>query len=58
MIAVFKGWIDEKNSPDRCLKFGDSTDLPIDIMKDISNFAEQKRAKIDWNVGDFVIIDN
>jgi len=28
MIAVFKGWIDEKNSPSKCLKFGDFSELP------------------------------
>ena len=28
MIAVFKGWIDDKNKPSNCLKFGDFSDLP------------------------------
>lgn len=28
MIAVFKGWIDDKNSPDKCLKFGDHSEIP------------------------------
>lgn len=58
MIAVFKGWIDNKNSPDRCLKFGDFSDVPIDVLEDISSHAESIKASIEWKRGDFVIIDN
>ena len=58
MIAVFKGWIDDKNSPDKCLKFGDFSDLPTNILEDISNFADKNRAAIPWKVSDFVLIDN
>ena len=58
MIAVFKGWIDEKNSPSKCLKFGDFSDLPTEIMEDIANFADKNKASIQWKIGDFVLIDN
>ena len=58
MIAVFKGWIDDKNSPDKCLKFGDMSEIPSEILEEISAFADKAKAVIDWKVGDFVIIDN
>lgn len=58
VIAVFKGWIDEKNSPAKCLKFGDLSDIPIDVLEDIASFADKRKAQIDWQVGDFVLIDN
>lgn len=58
MIAVFKGWIDDKNSPAKCLKFGDLSDLPTEILEDISNFADKTKAAISWKAGDFVLIDN
>lgn len=58
MIAVFQGWIDDKNSPASCLKFGDHSEIPQDILADIAAFADKIKASIDWKVGDFVIIDN
>ena len=58
MIAVFKGWVDNKNKPSDCLKFGDFSDLPVDIMNDIANFADQNKVSIAWKKGDLMILDN
>jgi hypothetical protein len=58
MIAVFKGWIDNKNSPSKCLKFGDFSELPVEVMEDIISFSEKNRVTISWKEGDFVLIDN
>ena len=58
MLAVFKGWIDEKNSPEKCLKFGDFSELPTAVLEDIYNYADKNKAAISWKKGDFVLIDN
>lgn len=46
MIAVFKGWIDNKNAPSQCLKFGDFSDIPAEVMEDIALYADKIKAAI------------
>ena len=58
MIAVLKGWIDDKNKPTDCLKFGDFSDIPINVMEDIADFAEKNKVSMPWKKGDLMIIDN
>lgn len=41
LIAVFKGWIDHKNNPSMCLKYGDGSDMPINVLEDIAQFAHK-----------------
>lgn len=33
ILAVYQGWKDNKNSPENCLKFGDGSDMPQDMLK-------------------------
>ena len=58
IIAVFKGWIDENNSPDKCLKFGNLSDMPTEIVEDICRFADENKVSISWKKGDFMLIEN
>lgn len=58
LIAVFKGWIDHKNNPSMCLKYGDGSDMPINVLEDIARFGQKEVAAIPWKKGDFVLIDN
>ena len=30
----------------------------MNVMEDIAKFADQRKAQIDWQVGDFVLVDN
>ena len=58
MLDVYRGWIDNKNLPSENLKFGDFSEIPVDILEDVSNFADRTKAAIPWKSGDFVVIDN
>jgi len=58
MIIVFTGWIDKRNTPSKGLKFGDFSDIPSEILADISNYAQKIKASIPWKAGDFALIDN
>lgn len=58
LLAVFKGWIDQKNSPLLCLKYGDYSDMPIEVLEDVCMHAQKEVASIQWQKGDFIIIDN
>ncbi len=40
MIAVCQGWIDNKNQPKDCLKFGDFSEIPFDILQNIAKYAD------------------
>lgn len=58
LLAVFKGWIDHKNNPTLCLKYGDNTDIPLSVLEDICLHAPKEVAAIPWQKGDFILIDN
>jgi hypothetical protein len=58
LIAVFKGWIDHKHNPQMCLKYGDSTDMPMNVLEDICLHAPKEVATIPLEKGDLVLIDN
>lgn len=58
IISVSKGWNDKRNSGFKSLKFGDFSDIHMEIVDDISNYADKIRAAIPWKVGDFILIDN
>lgn len=58
IIAVFKGWIDDRNKPENCLKFGDGSSMDVDVLTSISDFADKIKTRIEWESGDFILIDN
>lgn len=39
MIAALKGWKDDKNVPENSMKFGDGSEVPLDILNDIFEYA-------------------
>jgi len=56
IISVSKAWNDKRNSGFKSLKFGDFSDIHMEIVDDISNYADKIRAAIPWKVGDFVYL--
>lgn len=58
MLAVFKGWIDHKNSPTLCLRYGDDSEIPLSVLEDICLHAPKVMTAIPWSKGDFILIDN
>lgn len=56
--AVWGGWKDEFNEPDKCIRAGDGTALHPDALDALSQIMDSHRIAVPWQRGDFVFIDN
>jgi alpha-ketoglutarate-dependent taurine dioxygenase len=58
MVAVYHGWRDSRNSPEKAVTYGDDSPLdPADVLK-CSQVLDELCVTFEWNQGDVVVIDN
>jgi len=58
MIIVFTGWIEKEILLLKGWNLVIFSDIPSEILADISNYAQKIKASIPWKAGDFALIDN
>ena len=50
--------LDIRNNPKKGVLYGDNTEIPNDILDDLSDFMIQNTMATRWGPGDFMIVDN
>ncbi len=58
MVAVWNGWRDEFNTPEKCVRYGDDTELDPNVMADVTRILNEHAVAIPWQKGDVLYIDN
>jgi hypothetical protein len=58
LIAAFRGWKDARNSAEKSISFGDGSVIDSADMAVAIALADELSFDIQWQVGDFALVDN
>lgn len=58
IIAAYRGWKDERNDPSTAIRHGDGSALDASAVGRAIEIANDLAFDLDWQVGDWVIVDN
>ncbi|GFS24253.1 taurine catabolism dioxygenase TauD/TfdA [Elysia marginata] len=58
IIAVYRGWRDSRNDPQKAITFGDGSPMPPEVMDGLEAILEDLAADVTWQRGDVYFIDN
>ena len=58
LIAATHGWKDDRNDPDKTLRFGDGTPLGRETLVTTAELAESLAVDLNWEEGDVALVDN
>ncbi|RUS87200.1 hypothetical protein EGW08_005040, partial [Elysia chlorotica] len=58
IIAVYRGWRDSRNDPNKAITFGDGTPMPPEVMDGLDAILEDLAADVTWQSGDVYLVDN
>ncbi|KAJ3060835.1 hypothetical protein HK102_009340, partial [Quaeritorhiza haematococci] len=58
IIAAYTGWQDSRNDRTKAVVYGDGTPLPADKLERIKAIMDECCVKVDWQVGDVMLVDN
>lgn len=58
LLAAFNGWEDSRNNRLESICYGNGEKIDPDILKDLTQFANQNKVSWTWNSGDIIWIDN
>ncbi|MEM7280661.1 MAG: TauD/TfdA family dioxygenase [Pseudomonadota bacterium] len=58
LIAAFRGWADKRNDPQKSIRFGDDSVIPVEDMQMAIDLADELAFDLAWEAGDVVLIDN
>lgn len=58
IYAVWGGWRDEYNEPDKCVTTGNGEPLDSQVMEGLAAIMIRHEVAVPWKRGDFMLIDN
>jgi len=58
LIAAFRGWADQRNDPQKSIRFGDDSIIDTEDMRVAIELADQLTFDLPWQSGDMVMVDN
>lgn len=58
VIAVYRGWKDTRNSPEKSITFGDGSPMDPKTMDVLENVLNELAIDFRWKKGDVVMVDN
>ncbi|MBM76281.1 MAG: hypothetical protein CMK59_12830 [Proteobacteria bacterium] len=58
MVAAYTGWVDSRNDPQKAVCCGDGSAVNGDTLEKTAQAMEEEAAKIRWQRGDVMLIDN
>lgn len=58
LIAAYCGWKDQRNDPSTAIRHGDDSILDASAVMTAAKIADEITFKMNWQVGDVVLIDN
>ncbi|KAK3789129.1 hypothetical protein RRG08_012751 [Elysia crispata] len=58
IIAVYRGWRDSRNDPQKAITFGDGSPMPPVVMDGLEAILEDLAADVTWQPGDVYLVDN
>ena len=58
IIAAYRGWKDERNDPSTAIRHGDGSPLDASAVGHAIEIADELAFDLNWQVGDWVIVDN
>lgn len=58
IVAVYYGWRDSRNSPEKSITYGDGSPMDADDVGVCARVMDELSVAFEWQKGDVLLIDN